>query len=315
VTRPEIPRDNLTAVSDPQAIPTARTTRRPTALLLLEAARPKQWIKNAFVLAGLVFSGSVLNATAELRVWAMVVAFCLASSATYLLNDALDAEADRLNPRTANRPIARGDLGRKTAFIAAPTAAVAALAIAFLLSWQSGAIVAGYIVLQLAYSFGLKRIALLDIIILAMGFVLRALGGLVAIPVEVSDWLLVCTGFLALLLGLGKRRGEVISVAAGRSSGRASMAGYTLPLIDQLVTVATAAIFVSYTIYAIIGSHARYMAITIPFVVYGVLRMLQLMQRDSRTTEDPSALVLRDRPLQACVILWGLSGLIISTIQ
>lgn len=284
-------------------------------MLLLEAARPKQWIKNAFVLAGLVFSGSVFDAMAELRVWAMVIAFCLASSATYLLNDALDAEADRLNPRTANRPIARGDLGRTTAFIASAVAAVAGLAIAFALSWQSGAVVAGYIVLQLGYSFGLKHIALVDIIMLSLGFVLRALGGLVAIPVEVSDWLLVCTGFLALLLGLGKRRGEILNVAAGRASGRASMEGYTLALVDQLVAVTTAAILVSYTIYAIIGSHARYMGLTIPFVVYGVLRLLQLMQRDGHTTEDPSALVLRDRPLQACVILWGLSALIISTVQ
>jgi 4-hydroxybenzoate polyprenyltransferase len=302
-------------VSDSRVSSNTRAPRRSTSLLLLEAARPKQWIKNAFVLAGMVFSGNAFNATAEARVWAMVVAFCLASSATYLLNDALDAEADRLNPRTAGRPIARGDLGRTTAFVASAITAVLALALSFALSWQSGAVVAAYIVLQLGYSFGLKRIALIDILVLSMGFVLRALGGLVVIPVEVSDWLLVCTGFLALLLGLGKRRGEMVSAAAGRTSARASIDGYTLPLIDQLVAVTTATILVSYTIYAIIGSHARYMGITIPFVVYGVLRVLQLMQQDSRTTEDPSALVLRDRPLQVCVILWGLAALIISTVQ
>ncbi len=302
-------------MSESPALSTTRAARRSTALLLLETARPKQWIKNAFVLAGIVFSGNVFNATAEARVWAMVVAFCLASSATYLLNDALDAEADRLNPRTANRPIARGDLSRNTAFAASATAAILALALSFALSWQSGAVIAVYIALQLAYSFGLKHIALVDILVLALGFVLRALGGLVVIPVDVSDWLLVCTGFLALLLGLGKRRGEIVSVAAGRTSARASIDGYTLPLIDQLVAVTTAAILVSYTIYAIIGSHARYMGVTIPFVVYGVLRVLQLMQQDGRTTEDPSALVLRDRPLQVCVILWGLSALIISTMQ
>ena len=281
--------------------------------LIAEAGRPKQWVKNAFVLAALVFSGNVLNGDAELRIWAMVVAFCLASSATYLLNDAIDAPQDRLNPRTANRPIARGDLGRHTAFVAAAVLAVGALIIGFLLNWEAGAVIGGYIVLQLAYSFGLKHIAIVDILAISLGFVLRALGGLVAIPVELSDWLLVCTGFLALLLGLGKRRGELVNVAPG--AGRASIEGYTLPLVDQLIAITTAAIVVSYSIYAVIGSHARYMALTIPFVVYGVFRLLQIMQTKAETTEDPSTLVLRDRPLQACVVSWAVLAVILSAAQ
>lgn len=302
-------------MSEASGSPSAQARRQSTALLLLEAARPKQWVKNAFVLAGMVFSGNAFNATVEARVWAMVVAFCLASSATYLLNDAIDADADRLNPRTANRPIARGDLSPTTALIASGIAGLAALGLAYALSWQAGTVLLAYVVLQLGYSFGLKRIALIDIIALALGFVLRALGGLVVIPVEVSDWLLVCTGFLALLLGLGKRRGELVSAAAGKTSPRASIGGYTLPLVDQLVAITTAAILVSYAIYAVTGSHARFMGITIPFVVYGVLRLLQVMQQDSSSTEDPSALLLRDRPLQVCVAAWGLTALIVSTVS
>ncbi len=293
----------------------ASPRRTPTLLLILETARPKQWIKNAFVLAGIVFSGQVLDGVAELRAWTMVIAFCLASSATYLLNDAIDAPRDRLNPRTAGRPIARGDLERSTAFGAAAGAAAVAVLLAFVLSWQSGVVIVAYVVLQLAYSFGLKHIALIDIIAISLGFVLRALGGLVAIPVDVSDWLLVCTGFLALLLGLGKRRGEIVNLRDGEGTRRASIGGYTLPLIDQLIAITTGAILVSYAIYAIIGTHSRYMGVTIAFVVYGVFRVLQIMHSNGGMTEDPSTLVLRDRPLQVCVIAWGITALIVSAAQ
>lgn len=282
-------------------------------MLLLETARPKQWVKNAFVLAAMVFSGNAFDLTAEVRVWSMVAAFCLASSATYLLNDAVDAAADRLNPRTAHRPIARGDLSPATALVAAATAGLAALSIAFVLSWQSGAVVSTYIALQLGYSLGLKHVPLIDIMVIALGFVLRALGGSVAIPVEVSDWLLVCTGLLALLLGLGKRRGELASVNAGRASARTSIDGYTIPLVDQLIVVASASIVVSYSIYSVTGSEARLMGVTIPFVVYGVMRLLQVIQMDEKSSEDPSALILRDRPLQFCVMAWGATALVLSS--
>ena len=280
--------------------------RKSTVRLLVETSRPKQWMKNAFVLAGMVFSGNTLNPSAEARVWTMVAAFCLASSATYLLNDAVDAEADRLNPRTADRPIARGDLSRTTAVVASLLAGAAALALSFFLSWQSGLVVASYIVLQLGYSLGLKRVAPVDVIGLSLGFVLRALGGLVVIPVPVSDWLLVCTGFLALLLALGKRRGEIANRVPGQAAARASIDGYTPALTDQLVAIAAAAVVVSYAIYAVTASDTRFMGVTIPLVVYGVFRLLQVMDSDGATTEDPSTLLLRDRPLQACVVVWGL---------
>lgn len=286
-----------------------------TTAAVLEAARPKQWVKNAFVLAGLVFSGSILSGAADLRAWLMVIAFCAASSATYLVNDVVDAQSDRLNPRTAERPIARGDLRPQTALLYAAGSAAVALAVAFLLGWQAGLVIVGYFVLQVAYSMGIKRIALLDVLAVSAGFVLRALGGIVAIPVALSAWLLVCTGLLALFLALGKRRGELVSTTQHHGARRASVRGYTLALLDQLLAITSATIIVSYAIYAVAGSRTPYMGLTIPFVVYGVFRVLQVMHVDGGVTEDPSALALRDRPLQTCVVLWAGTATVISLIQ
>ena len=288
---------------------------RTTAAAVLEAARPRQWVKNTFVLAGLVFSGSILSGAAELRAWLMVIAFCAASSATYLVNDVVDADSDRLNPRTARRPIARGDLRPSTALVYAAGSAAIALTVAFLLGWEAGLVIVGYFVLQVAYSLGIKRIALLDVLAISTGFVLRALGGIVAIPVALSAWLLVCTGLLALFLALGKRRGELVNATQHHGVPRASVRGYTLALLDQLLAITSAAIIVSYAIYAVTGSRTHYMGLTIPFVVYGICRVLQVMHLDGGLTEDPSALALRDRPLQACVALWAASATIISLIQ
>ncbi|MEA2426984.1 MAG: hypothetical protein QOF37_612, partial [Thermoleophilaceae bacterium] len=207
--------------------PTHAPRRRPLPLLLLEAMRPKQWIKNSFVLAGLLFSGEVRHLDSVARALIVTVAFCFASGATYLLNDARDAEDDRHNPRTASRPIARGDLSVRVALVAAAVSALMALGLAALVNWQSLATVAGYIVLQLAYSGGLKHVLFVDVMAIAAGFVLRAAAGGLAIDVPVSQWLLLCTGLLAIFLGFTKRRAEAVALGGSEQPKRAVLDHYS----------------------------------------------------------------------------------------
>src|SRR5947207_1461530 len=188
----------------PRCLATGGTAGRQLRLIV-ETMRPLQWTKNGFVLGGLVFSGSVLKADSVARALVALVAFCLASGAAYLVNDSVDASTDRDNPRTAGRPIARGDLSSRTALIAAGVSAAAALGLAAALGWETLAVLGGFLVLQGAYSGRLKHLVLLDVMAIAGLFVLRALGGLVALPVAISEWLLLCTLLLALFLGFAKR--------------------------------------------------------------------------------------------------------------
>lgn len=307
----------LRAVLGSRALHAPPPVRRRAArfpLLVLEAMRPLQWSKNAFVLAALIFAGDALDLDAELAAWRMVVAFCLASSAAYLLNDARDAEVDRHNPRTARRPVARGDLSVREAVAAGVVVAVAALAIALTINVESAGVVAAYLALQGAYSAGLKHVVLIDVLLISAGFVLRALGGAVAIDVVMSDWLLVCTGLLALFLALGKRRAEVIAIGGEAAPRRPVLDGYSVGMLDQLIGVVTPAVVVLYTVYAVLGSEVDGMLLTVPFVLYGVFRVLLLIHRDDGKTEEPDLVVWHDLPLLACIVLWGVSATVIALV-
>lgn len=264
--------------------------------------RPRQWTKNAFVLAGLVFSGEVLDGERQLAAWTAAAAFCLMSGASYLVNDVRDAEADRRGPRTAGRPVARGELAPGTALAGAGAAAAAALALAAAVNWQTLATLAGFALLQLAYSLGLKAVLLVDVMAIAAGFVLRALAGLVAVDVAISEWLLLATGLLALFLGLAKRRGEVVALGATEPPG------YSLDLLDQLIAVVAPTTVVVYALYAVLGARTELMLLTVPFVIYGIFRVLFLIHSRSGLAEEPEALVWRDRPLLACIVLWGIAA-------
>jgi 4-hydroxybenzoate polyprenyltransferase len=290
----------------------ALTVARPgTARLLLEAMRPRQWSKNAFVLGGLVFSGTVTDLGNVAVALSLLGAFCAVSGATYLLNDVVDAESDRHNPRTASRPIARGALDKRTALVAAVVlATVAVVGTAFINVYAALCLVA-FSALQLAYSLKLKHVLLIDVMAIAAGFVLRALAGLVAIDVEISEWLLICTGLLALVLGLGKRRGELMAVGGGEHPHRPVLDDYSVALVDELLTVVTPSTLVAYCLYGAIGARTQVMLLTVPFVIYGVFRMLYLLHR-STLPEDPATAVLDDRPLLICVVLWGVTAGVIS---
>ncbi|MEA2438230.1 MAG: hypothetical protein QOF65_2786 [Thermoleophilaceae bacterium] len=292
--------------------PTRRVAGAP--LLLLEAMRPKQWIKNLFVFAGLAFAGKVTDPGDVGIAVATFAAFCLASGATYLLNDVRDAEADRHNPRTASRPIARGDLSPTLALVVAAISAVIALGIAAVVNWQTLAVLGGYVLLQMGYSGGLKHVLFVDVMALSAGFVLRAAAGGLAIDVPISSWLLLCTGLLAIFLGFTKRRAEAVALGGSEQPRRAVLDHYSVGLLDELIAVVTPSTVVVYAIYAVTGAHTHWMLLTLPFVLYGVFRVLFLIHHGGGITEEPAVIVYRDRPLLTCVLLWGVCAATIAAI-
>jgi 4-hydroxybenzoate polyprenyltransferase len=276
--------------------------------------RPRQWVKNAFVFGGLIFSGASIHIDKVLTSIVVFAAFCLASGAAYLINDVFDAQADRRAPRTAGRPIARGDLTASTAIAAAVIATIVALgAVAATTNWQTILTLAGFLALQLAYSSVLKHVLFIDVMAIATGFVLRAYAGLISIEVRFSVWLLVCTGLVALLLGLGKRRGEAVAAGGAATPQRPVLENYSVSLIDELTSVITPSILVSYILYAVLAAKTQVMLLTAPFVLYGIFRVLYLIHHErSNLADDPTELIWRDRPLQACVLLWGLTAGVIT---
>lgn len=290
---------------------TAVAGRRGTAALVLEGMRPEQFSKNAFVLAGLLFSGEVVDPSSTLRALTVTVAFCAASGASYLVNDAVDAPRDRLNPRTASRPVARGALAPGTARGAAVLLAVVALGLGAVINLESLATVAGFLALQVAYSSVLKHVLFVDVLAIAAGFVLRALAGLVAIDVEISSYLLLCTGLLALFLGLTKRRAEAVAIGGEDHPQRPVLEHYSVALIDELIAVITPTTVVAYALYAISRARTDAMLLTLPFVIYGIFRVLFLIHRTT-VTDEPAVIVWRDRPLLACVALWIVAAGVIS---
>ena len=296
---------------------TLTATRRSASLprLVLEAMRPKQWIKNLFVLAALAFAGEALDLDAVWHALVAFAAFCLVSGSTYLLNDALDAEADRHNPRTAGRPVARGDLTPAAAIAAAALTGAAGLALAALLNWETLAAVAGFVTLQLAYSALLKHILFVDVMAIAAGFVLRAAAGGLAIDVPISSWLLLCTGLLAVFLGFTKRRGEAVALGGGAQPSRRVLENYSIALLDELIAVVTPATVVSYALWAVTGASTDTMLLTVPFVLYGIFRVLFLIHHRAADAEEPALAVWKDRPLLACIVLWGLTAAIIAALS
>lgn len=288
-------------------------TRASTPLLVLQTMRPKQWIKNLFVLAGVGFGGKLTDASAVGAALVVTVAFCLASGGSYLFNDARDAETDRLNPRTARRPIARGDLGVRTALACAVVTVVAGLGLASAVDIACGGVVAGFVALQVAYSLRLKHVLFIDVMSIAVLFVLRAVAGILAVDVTTSPWLILCTGLLALFLGLTKRRGEAVSLGGDSNPQRPVLDFYSVGLLDELISVVTPSMIMVYALYTVLGAKTENMLVTLPFVIYGVFRVLFLIHHRDRAgiTEEVDSLIYRDRPLFLCVAAWAVTCAII----
>jgi 4-hydroxybenzoate polyprenyltransferase len=283
---------------------------RSRAASFLVALRPRQWAKNVFVFAALVFAGRLADPAAVLRVCGAFSVFCVLSSAVYLINDVRDRESDRRHPHKRSRPIAAGELGPGTASAASAVLAAFALLAAFRLSEGLGRVAAAYLVLNLAYSFGLKRIVILDVMMVACGFLLRALAGALVLDVEISRWLVLCTGLLALFLGFVKRRQE-IAATNGETATRASLREYSLPFLDQMIAIVTGATVVAYSLYAFSPEVAqklgtRNLGLTIPFVLFGIFRYLYLVHQRG-VGENPTTVVLTDPPLIVDVALWAVA--------
>jgi 4-hydroxybenzoate polyprenyltransferase len=283
--------------------------------MLIEAMRPKQWTKNLFVLAGAVFSGRALEADVELRAWSTFVAFCAISSATYLINDLRDKDFDRLSERTAGRPIARGDIGPRTTVVAALVCALVAVAIAAAINWQTLAVLGGYAAMQALYIVWFKHMLFLDVMTIAAGFLLRTVAGIVCIGAVYSPWLLLATGLLALFIGLAKRRGELVALADATHTSRPVLDHYSLALVDELISVVTPCIVMVYALYAVLGAPSDVMLATLPFVIYGIFRVLFLMHHGGKVTEDPSLLAIRDRPLMICIALWAVASGVVTAVS
>ncbi|MDD2520602.1 MAG: decaprenyl-phosphate phosphoribosyltransferase [Kiritimatiellae bacterium] len=286
-----------------------------SAVTWLRLLRIKQWTKNAVVFAAFVFAlgdrNQDLSAWELWKVCLAALAFSLVSSAVYILNDLRDAPQDRLHPVKKNRPIAAGAVARAPALGAAAVLLAAGLGGAGRLGTDLLAVIGGYLVLQGFYTLWLKRIALVDVIVIALGFVLRALAGAVVIHVVISPWLLVCALVLALFLGLCKRRHEKVNLAG--QGTRAALDGYDGRLLDQLIAVTAAAALVCYSIYTLWPETVDkfgtpWLAATIPFVVFGLFRYMDIVYRQEKG-DRPEQILLTDGPLMADVALYGLAVL------
>lgn len=272
--------------------------------------RPKQWIKNLFVFVGVIFSGNLLNTAMLLKVAGAFAVFCLLSGAVYLVNDIADLEKDREHPRKKNRPLAAGLISTREAAAAAVIAAAASLAMAFTLSPALGIISAAYFGMMLIYSFYLKRIIILDVFTIALGFVLRVVAGTEVIMVYLSPWTVMCTFFLALFLALGKRRNEKIVLGDNANNHRVSLESYSLALIDQMISIVTTSTIVSYFLYTFKSGQHLISLITIPFVLFGLFRYLYLVYSEN-SGGRPEEIIITDRPLQAAALLWVIVSMIV----
>lgn len=279
---------------------------------LLKTMRPRQWTKNVFIFAALIFDKQLFVIDSFTRTFAGVILFCLISSCVYILNDIVDVEADRKHPEKKKRPIPSGKLPISAAWISLFIIVTFVFIASYLLDIEFMFVVIGYFILNIAYSLWLKHIPILDVLIIATGFVLRVHAGVTLIQVErFSPWLYVLMTLLSLFLGFGKRRAELALLAHGAGSHRKVLEGYTLPLLDQYIMIVSGTTIVAYSLYTFSAPNLpenHSMMLTIPFVVYSIFRYLYLIHvEDAGGT--PEEILLSDRPFQISMILWGLAVL------
>jgi 4-hydroxybenzoate polyprenyltransferase len=271
----------------------------------LRLARPKQWTKNGFVLAGLVFAHQALYAPSVISALVTFAAFCALSSATYAANDVLDVKEDREHPTKRLRPVASGEIEPRAATVFSAVLAAFGLALCFLVGPVVGLSGVAYLLLQAVYTLVLKHLVILDVMAISAGFVIRALAGVAAVHSPVSPWLIVCTGLLTLFLGFSKRRHELAVLGDEAGGHRRNLEDYSVEMLDQMMNIMVSATIIAYSMYTffVYKSEAEnYMMATIPFVVYGIFRYMVLVHRAGGG--NPDTLLLRDRPLQVTLLLW-----------
>lgn len=270
--------------------------------------RPRQWLKNVIVFAGLFFAEDFLVLSKILDTLAAFLLFCLVSSSGYLVNDVIDRRKDALHPHKRLRPIAAGRLAPGTAIALALLLSLGSLAAAWALNRVFFLILAAYLIFTYSYSLLLKGVIILDVLLIASGFVLRAIGGTIAARETVSSWLIICTIFLSLFLALTKRRSEVKTLGAQAAQVRSTLGLYTLELLDQMIDIVTAACLMAYALYTLDAGTVekfgtRNLAFTLPFVIYGLFRYLYLVLH-LNIGETPEAVLLHDRPIMICILAY-----------
>jgi 4-hydroxybenzoate polyprenyltransferase len=298
-------------MSAPERIDVVRfPERRSPASAVLTSLRPRQWTKNLLLFAGIVFAAKTGDASRWIDALAAFAAYCAASSASYLVNDVRDAAHDRAHPVKRSRPIARGEVSPRFALALAGVLLAVSVALLAPLGLAPVLFLAAFLALQAAYTLELKHVVLLDVMTIGGLFVIRAAAGASAVDVRISPWLLLCTALLALFLALAKRRGELVLVGAEATPGRPVLEGYSLALVDQLVTVVAASTVISYCLYTFTARGSKAMMITIPFVLFGVFRYLLLIHRHD-LGEEPEEVLLRDLPILLCIAGWAACAAII----
>lgn len=286
----------------------------------LRLLRPEQWVKNLFVFAGVIFGQKLTDSHALLLSALGFAAFCLASSAVYVLNDIRDQAEDRLHPRKRHRPVASGAVSAGRAGVLAGLLMLVGLGGAWWLDAGFGAVVAAYLALQALYILGLKHAAIIDVISIGLGFVLRAISGPILIHVEVSPWLVLCTFTLCLFMGYSKRRCELNAMRA--DGGDVAHAGrhrrtlllYTPDLLNHMTTLTAGIAIVSFMLYAMDAATVRkfgsnYLLYTLPFVVYAIFRFALRVEHGD--VDGPTDIVLKDRPFQVAIVLWVAAALLV----
>ena len=270
---------------------------------LVRAARPLQWMKNLLLFAGIVFAVELDDPARWGDALLIFAAYCAASSAAYLVNDVRDRERDAAHPVKRRRPVAAGTVSPRAALAAAAALVLVAAGLGLLVGLESLGLLAGFVALQFAYTAGLKDAILVDVLVIAGLFVVRAAAGAVAVDVRLSPWLVVCTGLLALFLALAKRRGELLQLHADETPSRPVLTGYSLELVDQLLSVVAAATISAYALYTFTATSSEAMMLTIPFVVFGIFRYLYLVHRRD-IGEEPEQVLIRDPAILLTVTGW-----------
>lgn len=280
---------------------------------LIEALRPKQWTKNAVVFAPLVFDNKLFNLTNLVNVTVAALLFCLTSGVVYLCNDLLDAEADRIHPKKRMRPIASGRLGQRAAIVFAGLLAAFAFAVSLLITPWLTLVLAGYMAMMFSYTLVLKHLVIIDVFVIAAGFLLRTAAGAVVIRVPLSPWLYVCMVLLSLFIGFAKRRHEIDLLEGSAGIHRRNLELYSKPLLDELIMIVAAATIMAYSLYTFSAPNlprSHSMMLTIPFVLYGIFRYLYLVHREGGGGA-PEQILIEDRPMLLTVFLWGITAVVI----
>lgn len=277
--------------------------------------RPQQWSKNLFVFAPLIFSQNIQDFTLVLKSIVAFIVFCMLSGAVYIFNDLKDIEEDKLHPHKSKRPLASGAITTRTAVLAFIWATAHGLGLAFTINMNFVIAAVVYFLIQIAYSLRLKNVVILDVFIIAFGFLIRVVAGALAIKVYISPWLLICTLLLALFLAMSKRRHELVLLAENAHNHRPVLNDYSPALLDQMISVVTASTVVAYCLYTISEETvAKFgttnLIFTVPFVVYGIFRYLYLVHKKIQGG-SPESLILKDKPLLIDLFLWIITAILI----